>query len=204
MKYTLILLILTGVCACNSQKRLVGTYLSENSDVTSSVVLILQADGEFTVKSRSDVAGYFITNGQWRKSQDTVYFDVKPDKFDQSEFNYSYDPSYNTVKVEAYRKRDSTGLYFVKLYLNGSETPMDTIRTGVFFARADSIQSIRMNLNGDIIELKPPHKKANRFIFYWDFESTRPSVLVSKTWKVQGRKLIPLEPGFSIFRKKIN
>jgi len=186
---------------CSAEKRIVGEYVSKDSSPLSSEKVLISEEGSFKVSSWSDVAGEFTSTGTWRLNSDTLLLKRSKSERSDKNYHYTYDPTTKGTRIEVRWKNDSTGNPFSKVFLNEHKMPLDSIKKGIFYSEAETIQSVRIFNLGDYVDAPKPKSNANILVYYWEL-SGESSVDIGLKWKFKSGKLYPLEPGHSILVKK--
>jgi hypothetical protein len=199
-----------ALVSCSLENRIVGKYVSRGSSPTSNELLFIKEDKTFNVSSWSDVGGEFTSKGTWALNKDSLLLkrEEQP-KFKDifKNYEYSYDPNINGVLIKTLWKYDSTRNPFIKVFLNGSSMPLDSLKEGVFFSKTESIHSVKIRdavIDYEIpadYEIPKPKSKVNKLIIYWGDLPGEPSVDIGSQWKFKFNRLHSLEREGYLFKK---
>ena len=196
-KYYLIFLFVLS--SCNTSKKLYSQYCM-NIGGPDNTVLWFNDDNSFRGLSYSDVAGNFYVAGEWIKSNDTILLRfVTPSIVD----SITTTPNNNVNKETIITITDienNKPIEGVVLFAN--ERRYTTSEKGVAV-----IETININskfLNFEYMDVKDSVEvnlvKGDSATISFDFRKLQ-SFQVSGKWIIKNKKLIPLERGYSIFRR---
>jgi hypothetical protein len=185
--------------ACNSFRQLEGTYCIVQKSVSpDNTTLVLKSDNTFNGKSWSDIAGSFSVSGTWLKSNDTLYLKAKqPRLIDTIIYSQKINSSsyLNVQIVDIERKKPLEGVYIFdgnKSYQSNEEGNV-TISS----VQGDFLAIEYMGIR-DSISSRKIYKGEIKVFF--NFKNLQ-TFSMSQKWLIKKNNIIPIEKGFSVFRK---
>lgn len=193
-----ILTILLSIClavSCSLEKRVSGEYCISNK-LPNRTVLFFRNDNTYNGYSDSDIMGRFLTSGRWAMVHDTLKLvSDKIKLIDSIAITSFLDNMTKLVFVEKESEMPISGI----LVKNLNQAQVSNVLGQISFdSLNDENLSIHFNNLHDELNFKIVKNKSTTI--YMDFSQTL-SFKVSSSWIVRGNRIIPLESGYSIFKK---
>lgn len=205
VRYFIHILFLITI-GCQNARSPVGVYLSSDSDHFIQTTFEFRKDSILKVTSWSDMSGEIKETGKWYIKGDTIFTPNELEPNQVLEYFTKNDEREPFPVIKLYDKADSTGINLAKISINEREKPLELIRSGVYSVDIDpsqieviNIKYLTQEYNFTISDQSQPF---NVITFFWDFNKTKNDILYSQSWRMKGKKLIPLERGYSVLIKK--
>jgi hypothetical protein len=197
--------MITSLSACYHPKKMSNIYISSNSDPTNTLILKVNEDGKYILKSYSDILGQSEDLGLYEYKGDTIFFYAKNNDKDTILHAYtnSYNPQRKGVIIDIRYGDDSVKTH-TKVYLNGFTITTDTLNKGTYLSVKDSvIKEISINHSGYFFSIPAPKERANEFTYFFSYSNVGGvQIDLSGGWIRRGRKLISCRNQDFIFKIK--
>jgi hypothetical protein len=203
MIYKFLILLVLGCFGCTTLKYPNGIYLSTDSDNSIQTSFHFKNDGTLEVKSWSDVGGEIVETGNWFTKNDTLFTPNTVEKNNAIEYSISKSPD-SILTIKLYDKMDSVGINLAKVYINSDTVPISARGNGIYQNDdlSKKVDFVKLNyMTQSYIFDFTKSKDFNVVTFYWDFEKNRNDIDYCQTWIIEGKKLIPLQNGYSSLKK---
>ena len=183
--------------SCNTSRKLYDKYCMQAETVNNTVLFFDANNRLFKGYSYSDVAGQFLVTGRWAIDRDTLYLlPDRPSLIDSITIVANNADDHTVIRViDAERKQAIEGVL-----ISVGDKNYTTSEKGEVVLSAINAENLLLNyknIQGIILVTDIAKRTVNVNI---DFRKLN-SFNVSKKWLLKNKKIIPLEEGFSIFKK---
>ncbi len=183
--------------SCNTSRKLYEKYCMKAETVNNTVLLFDTDNKLFKGYSYSDVAGQFLATGRWEIDRDTLYLlPDRPSLVDSITVVGNNADGHTIVRViDVERKQPIEGVL-----ISVGDKSYTTSEKGEVVLSAINGENLLLsykNIQGSILTTDIAKRTVNVNI---DFRKLN-SFNVSKKWLLKNKKIIPLDEGFSIFKK---
>lgn len=186
--------------SCNPLKHINGKYcIIKNSVSPNNTILVLNSNNTFNGKSGSDIAGNFSVSGKWRTNGDTLFMDIKKPKLVDTIIYLPKAISTSALSVQIFDNEKKMPIEDVNIFCDNKiyttdkkgSVNIDSILQGFltfnYLGVKDTISSGQMK-NMGVIKV---------FLNFSDLQTFS----ISEKWIIKRRKIIPIEKGYSAFKK---
>jgi len=162
-----------------------------------NTTLWINNDKTFFGRSYSDIGGEFSIAGKWQSNEDTIFLKTKVPSLVDNVITLSTNENYTTLirLVDVERGKPIVGVV-----LSTGDKTYTTTEKGEVLLPTINTDYLRISYMQMSEPLLASLVKSKTVIVNIDLRKLK-SFRVSEHWLLKGKKLIPLDKGFSMFKK---
>jgi len=185
--------------SCTASHMLVGKYCDGDKKVANpdKTIIILNSDKTFIVKSWSDLAGKFTSQGNWRNVNDTVFFYIKEKQIADTIIYQQNSNLGGKVRVKLIDASTKAFISGIKIIVNGNLYALERGFVDVDFRDSNQLFIDLLRTQAKVIIQENKNIEIDITL---NFDNLK-TIKLDSLYKLSGNKLRPLNGEGIIFNR---